>query len=96
MNSRFAFLLKKSFHVGWILSAPSVRSDVNYGFGESAGCVLQGHTLLKWCYTINVLKNDLLRKLLFGTISEIMCNLYTVGLQLYLNKLQPKRFLENF
>ena len=44
MNSRFAFLLKKSFQVGWILSAPSVRSDVNYGFGESAGCVLQGHT----------------------------------------------------
>ena len=95
MNSRFAFLLKKSFQVGWILSAPSVRSDVNYGFGESAGCVLQGHTSKMMLHHKRSEKWSL-RKLVFGTISEIMCNLYTVGLQLYLNKLQPKRFLENF
>ena len=46
----------------------SVRS--NSSFGKSAGCALQGRTLLKRCYTINFLKNVLLRKLVFGTISE--------------------------
>ena len=83
MNSRLAFLLKKSFHQGWIFSASSVRSNVNYGFGKSAGCALQGHTLLKRCYTLNFLKNVLLRKLVFGIISEnnvqsVHCRLATL------------------
>ena len=70
MNSRLAFLQKKTFHQGWIFSASSVRSNVNYGFGKSAGCAQQSHTLLKRCYTINILKSVLSRKLVFGTISE--------------------------
>ena len=65
MNSRLAFLLKKGF-----FSVSSVRSNINSVFGKSAGCALQGRTLLKQCYTRNVLKNVLLRKLVFGTISK--------------------------
>ena len=70
MNSRLAFFLKKSFHQRLIFSASSVKSNVNSGFGKSAGCALQGCTLFKQCYTINFLKNVLLRKLDFGTIPE--------------------------
>ena len=70
MDSRPAFLLKKSFYKGWIFSACSVRSNVNSDFGKSAGCAMQGCTLLKRCDTINFLKNVLLGKLIFGTFSE--------------------------
>ena len=70
MNSRVAFLLKKGFHQGRTFSVSSVRSNVNSAFGKSVGCALQGRALLKQCYTRNILKNAILRKLVFGTIYE--------------------------
>ena len=83
LNSRLTFLLEKSFHQGWIFSASSVRSNVNSGFGKSAGRALQGRTLFKQCYNINFLKKFLSRKLVFGTISvnnvqSVHCRLSTL------------------
>ena len=52
-----------------IFSAFSVRSNVNFGFGKIAECALEGRTLLKRCYTIDFLKNVLLKQLVFGTFS---------------------------
>ena len=64
-------------HQGCIFSASSVRCNVNYGFGKSAGCALQGHTLLKQCYTINFLKMLFQENLFLEQFPKIMCNLYT-------------------
>ena len=66
-------------------SVSLVRFSVNSGFGKTAGCALQGRTLLKRCNTINVLKGVLSRQLVFETFFEknlwksLMCRLYTVG-----------------
>ena len=57
--------LPRTFSCGYIriLSAFSVRSNVNSGYGKIASCKQQGRALLKRCYTINILKNVLLRQL---------------------------------
>ena len=76
MDSRPTFLLKRSFQQGFfcgyikILRAFLVRSNVNSDLCKIAGCPLQSRTLLKHCYTINFLKNILLRQLVLGTFSE--------------------------
>ena len=53
-----------------IFSVFSVRSNVNSGFGKIAEYARQGSTLSKRFYTINILKNVLLKQLIFGTFSE--------------------------
>ena len=53
-----------------IFSAFSVRSNLNSGFAKIVGWALQGCTLLKRSYTINLLKNVILRQLVFGTFFE--------------------------
>ena len=94
MNSRLAFLLKDGFPKELIFSVCSVRSNVSSGFGNSAGCALLGRTLLKRCYTINFLKNVLLRKLVFGTTSENNVQSVHCRLVIYWNKLHLRCFLE--
>ena len=74
MNSRPAFT--KDIR---ILSAFSVRSNVNSGYGKIASCTQQDSASSKLCYTINILKNVLLRQLV--SEKNLSWSLFIVGVQ---------------
>ena len=83
MDSRPAFLLKKVPIKDEFSALLQSGQNVNSDFGKSASCALQGRTLLKQCYTISILKNVFLRRLVFGTFSEknvqsVHCRLATL------------------